>query len=197
MDDDEGNEQLIEDDDKVSKQLDPIQVITPFDPNLIILPEYWDEATKRIVRSELNERMHTIIEWLPRRSPRELDIGAKNLDLEELKERRKQLANFAEHLIYAEKGKIEEFLTILPLRQLASDFRTKVPIAVIVGAKGAGKTYTFLQIALRQYWGKFAEDAGAQDTSIHAFVYPILQSKNLEEPAKKQYKKHGRTQLRP
>jgi hypothetical protein len=162
----------------------PIQVITPFDPNLLILPEYWDEATKRILRSDLSERMHTLVEWLPRRSTRP-DFEIKTMDVDELRERRNKLAHFAEHLIYAEKGKIEEFLTILPLHQLATDFRTKVPIAVIIGAKGAGKTYTFLQLALRQCWEKFAKDAGAQDISVRAFIYPILQSKNLEEAAKK------------
>lgn len=187
--DDLNSEQLLEDDDKVSKLPVPIQIKTPFDPNLLILPENWDDAAKRIVRSNLNEEIHKLIEWLPRKSSIGSDYGAENLDIDKLKEKRNRLADFAEHLVYAEKGKIDDFLTIVPLRQLASDFRSKVPIAVVVGAKGSGKTYTFLQLALRQDWGKFAKDAGARDSSIQAFICPILQSKNLEEPAKEKVQK--------
>jgi len=163
----------------------PIQFLTPFDSNLVVLPESWDEVVKRVTRSDLIEKMSVLTQWLPELSSKITNAVYQYSDLGDLKNRRSELAQYAEELIYAEKGKIGEFLRIHPLRNLASDFRTKVPIAVIIGAKGSGKTYTFLQIVLRQNWKNFAEDAGVKDVQIDAYVCPVFNSKNLEDPAKK------------
>jgi len=77
-----------------------------------------------------------------------------------------------------------EFLAISPLRNLAVDFSAKAPIAVIVGAKGSGKTYTFLQTTLRQDWKTFVANVIGTDTAVSAHIAPILQSRNLGDNAK-------------
>ena len=41
--------------------------------------------------------------------------------------------------------KVSTSLKIAPLRAIARQFSDSLPIAVVVGSKGAGKTYTYLQ----------------------------------------------------
>jgi hypothetical protein len=56
---------------------------------------------------------------------------------------------------------------------------------VIVGAKGSGKTYTFLQIVYRENWQIFVRDAGVGEIESNAVICPLLESSNLQASAKK------------
>lgn len=152
-------------------------VETPFDSELLALPPTWEEALASIRRSELADSMRPLIDWLPVQSNR----SARGTD-QSLRERRVSLRDTSRRLVYAERaeGKDKGFLATAPLRHLASDHRGDVPIAVVVGAKGAGKTYTFLQVVRRQSWEIFAKDAGATDVQIKALICPVLESKNLD-----------------
>lgn len=160
-----------------------LPLVTRFDSSLIVLPDAWDEVIKRL--SSLVDQIAALIDWLPAISSKDFEAEVLQIDIQEIQHRRRELADFTERLTYAETGDIKEFLTIRPLRHLASDFSTNVPIAVIVGAKGAGKTYTFLQTVRRRTWQTFAQDAGIAEVSIEAFVCPVLKSKNLQEMANK------------
>ena len=154
--------------------------VSYFDPNLTVLPDTWDEVMRRLRQSNLIQQISPLIDWLPGLP---LDEAELQINVEELKQKREQLAQFAKSLIYAEIGDIEDFLSIPPLNHLASDFSAKVPIAVIVGAKGSGKTYTFLQTVRRATWQTFVRDAGIPQPSIAAAVCPVLKSRNLHKKA--------------
>lgn len=156
-------------------------VISNFDQNLLVLPDVWDEVIERIQKSNLSEEIATLIDWIP--STKSEKRSSEGYDAFQLKESRENLANYAKKLIYAETGEIQDFLTISPLRNLASNFKASVPIAVIVGAKGSGKTYTYIQIALRKNWKDFVKYFNLQDVSIDAYICPVLKSKNLKENA--------------
>ena len=158
---------------------DPLYLLSHFDRNLMILPNDWNAIRNQLAQSNLLRQIHPLISWLPAPTS-ETDKTPQ----EELLGKRKQLAEFANKLIYAESsetGEIGEFLSIQPLQNLAADHTTKVPIAVIVGGKGAGKTYTFLQIVHCKNWYKFIEKLTgtpvASDCS--SYVYPSLKSINL------------------
>ena len=97
---------------------------------------------------------------------------------------RSSLSQLAATLEYAESGKGDRFLTIAPIRSLATAFSEVAPIAVIIGAKGAGKTYTFLQIIRNGLWSSFLDKATNEPHSPWGILSPILQSKNLEESAR-------------
>jgi hypothetical protein len=90
----------------------------------------------------------------------------------------------ADRLEYAERGEGDEFLVTAALRRLALDHRRQVPIAVVIGAKGAGKTYTFLQVIQRQNWQTFVQDAGVGDIQIEAAICPMFESTNLSDSAR-------------
>ena len=68
--------------------------------------------------------------------------------------KRKRSCSIFKKLIYAETSALKEFFVNTAPRNLASDFLAKIPVSVIVGAKGSGKTYTFLQVVFRNNWAK-------------------------------------------
>ena len=159
---------------------DPLYLLSHFDRNLMILPNDWNAIRNQLAQSDLTRLMPPLINWLPEPTP-ETD---KEPQSEELQGKRKQLAEFANKLIFAElseTGEIGEFLPIPPLQNLATDHTAKVPIAVIVGGKGAGKTYTFLQIVYCKNWYKFIEKLNSPPVTSDCplYVYPVLKSKNL------------------
>ncbi len=104
---------------------------------------------------------------------------------------RRALAELASDLEFAESGRGDKFLRIAPLRALARQFLDTVPIAVIVGSKGAGKTYTCLQVIRSKKWSEFVKIATALDTNAPSgvpmddLIWPLFQSINLKEEAKK------------
>jgi len=162
--------------DETDNNKDPLLVysITPFRDDLAVLPSDWKEALRHIRDSRLDERLTEILEWLPHPST--------NFPQMELEEKRLKLADYAGGLIYAETGEVTDFLKIRPLKRLSSEFSTKVPIAVVIGAKGSGKTFTFLQLARAKNWDKFtAEDSS--NKSIDAAIVPVLKPKNLKDAA--------------
>lgn len=144
---------------------------TPFDKRLIVLPDSWDDAIRRIRDAKLDEGLMEILDWLP---------NPKNPVIQ-LDDKRARLAEYSDKVVYAETGDITDFLRIRPLTNLVSDFNTKVPIAVVIGAKGSGKTLTFLQLTREKEWSKFGGDSNRG--SIKAAILPILKPMKLEEAA--------------
>lgn len=163
----------------ISEDSEPVSIITSFADSLLILPPTWEEVITRIQRSGIQDKMRRLIDWLPvqRSEPFQEDIPS-------LQSQRKSLRDIAKQLVFAENAEVEDFLSTIPLRNLASDHRHRLPIAVIVGAKGSGKTYTFLQIVRRETWKNFARKAEKTEVNANALIAPILESKNLKDTAK-------------
>ena len=116
-------------------------------------------------RSGILAAVQPLVEWLPHQRSEPMEESPSNL-----KSQREKLSSTAKKLVYAENAEAEDFLPTTPLRRLASDHRRQVPITVVVGAKGSGKTYTFLQIIRRKNWHVFAQDACASDVEIKAAI---------------------------
>ncbi|MCQ8127504.1 ParA family protein [Methylomonas rivi] len=96
-----------------------------------------------------------------------------------------RLAKLCEKYIYAENGEGENLLVTEPLRNLAKHYEKNVPITVSIGAKGAGKTFNFLQLCREKKWGNFLNKLGfSQTNNIDTLIFPFLSSKNLKEHAK-------------
>lgn len=71
-----------------------------------------------------------------------------------------------------------------PLQRLAADHRTKLPRRLIIGAKGAGKTYTYLQLARLGRWTDFYAAVGVDpSTMLHpdARLFPLLYPANIND----------------
>lgn len=161
---------------------EPVRIVTPFKQDLLVLPRNWEDVITVLQQSGITDKMRALLEWLPADT-------SKPLEEKDLKYKREILKEKAQELVYAETSKIADFLATTPLKNLASRYQNSLPVAVIVGAKGSGKTYTFLQIVRRENWETFALNAGAEEVDIRAFIAPILESKNLTPYAKKLVKK--------
>jgi MinD-like ATPase involved in chromosome partitioning or flagellar assembly len=157
-----------------------LRVITPFADSLLVLPPAWQDVINRLQRSGIVDAVRPLVEWLPGQQAQKIATS-----LTDLKSQRQQLQDRAKQSIYAENAEVEEFLATNPLRKLASDNRHRLPIVVIVGAKGSGKTYTFLQIVYRENWQIFVRDAGVGEIESNAVICPLLESSNLQASAKK------------
>lgn len=163
----------------LSDDRDPPRVVTRFESGLLALPPDWEDVMDRIEKAGLVEAVYPLLHWLPGGKAARPDVAVAA----DLSGQRRCLAEFAEKLVYAEQGEGEDFLAIEALRRLASDHKHRVPIAVVVGAKGAGKTYTFLQIVRRKVWGEFVKAAGLDDVHSGALICPLLWSTNLGDKA--------------
>ncbi len=58
-----------------------------------------------------------------------------------------------------------------------------MPIAVVMGAKGSGKTFIYLQMARIKVWNEFLKAFDTEDNN-NAFIYPLIFPRNLEDDAK-------------
>jgi len=155
-----------------------LRVITPFADSLLVLPPAWEDVINRLQRSGIVDAVRPLVEWLPGQQAQQIATS-----LTDLKSQRQQLQDRAKQSVYAENAEVEEFLATNPLRKLASDNRHRLPIVVIVGAKGSGKTYTFLQIVYRKNWQNFVRDAGVGEIESNAVICPLLESNNLQPSA--------------
>jgi cellulose biosynthesis protein BcsQ len=162
--------------------LDIVPITTPFDPRFVILPGSWGEVLRMLDQSEIPQRLVRLVEKLPLTSS--LLEPQTETAVNELWTYRNALQSFAGKLIFAETGDIQDFLSIVPLRNLAADFSNRPPVAVVIGSKGAGKTYTFLQAVYRGTWSRFVRDIGELSTTYEASLCPVLQSSNLSEHAR-------------
>ncbi len=163
----------------ISEDHEPLSIITSFADKLLVLPPTWEEVITRIKGSGIQDKMRRLIDWLPVQRGETVQE-----DIPSLKSQREGLRDIAQQLVFAENAEVKRFLPTVPLRNLASDHRRRLPIAVIVGAKGSGKTYTFLQIVHRETWENFAQDAEATEVNANGLIAPLLESKNLKDAAK-------------
>lgn len=165
----------------------------PFSSALLMLPTTWEECVERIERENVPLMVGKLLgDILP--SKRIDSIDGESVSLSN---RRTQLASFAKKVEYAEGGGVAEFLRIRALSNLARDFRTSLPLTVIAGAKGSGKTYAFLQMLRIGTWGKFVLEAGGSDSSVGGQmalssqqldldatrILPVILPMNLQETA--------------
>ncbi len=89
-----------------------------------------------------------------------------------------RLKNFAGDLVFAENPlKTSGFLVIDSYRQLAKRFLNEAPNAVIVGAKGSGKTFFLKTLAGMNSWSEFCRKCGLNGAA-DAKMIPLIWSAN-------------------
>ncbi|MEZ4526241.1 MAG: hypothetical protein R2941_10010 [Desulfobacterales bacterium] len=103
----------------------------------------------------------------------------------------KKLAETAEDYEYAESGKADAFLKTQNLKNLARKFEKQIPTAVVMGAKGSGKTYSYLQLTRLHHWNSFVKKIGGTDKKERNadIIWPLLISQNLKDSAREIVKK--------
>ncbi len=150
-----------------------------FSAALLNLPAAWSEVVTLTNRARLSEILTPLVDALPRQAEPATPVIAPGADT--IHDRRRSLYAFARRLVYAEGSNESSFLTTEALRTLAETHRTELPIAVVLGSKGAGKTFTYLQLCQRPDWASFAEAVEVTGTELRAPTVPVLASANLDE----------------
>ncbi|WP_375509545.1 ParA family protein [uncultured Nostoc sp.] len=98
----------------------------------------------------------------------------------------RRLRDLCQQYEYAEQGRGEDLLVTEPLKNLATNFRDELPHVVSIGAKGAGKTFNYIQLSRFKYWESFLNriDNTIQESQLKTHIFPFLESSNIKDNAK-------------
>ncbi|WP_030347126.1 KGGVGR-motif variant AAA ATPase [Streptomyces sp. NRRL S-1022] len=165
------------DDLAVDEQVLTEPVLSPFREELLALPQSWDAVTEVVRRCGLPD---LLVEFAPGTTP----SAAPAEEPDTLDSRRRALKDSAGRLVFAEQRGMDAglgFLTTEPVRRLITDHSTDLPVAVVVGAKGSGKTFTFARMCAQKTWEGFAAE-NDQRVERSARVVPVLDPANMAEP---------------
>jgi hypothetical protein len=143
----------------------------------------WEEARSKLTPTSV---MEIAREWA------EGQLGVtKSIESQSTSEHHKladvkKLRDLCQLYEYAESGKGEDLLVTEPLKNLASTFRDKLPHVVSIGAKGAGKTFNYIQLSRFKYWENFLQriDNRIETGDTKTYIFPFLESTNLRDNAR-------------
>ncbi|MFG2329834.1 KGGVGR-motif variant AAA ATPase [Streptomyces sp. NPDC048604] len=162
----------------VDEQVLTEPVLSPFREELLALPQSWDAVVEVVRRCGLPG---LLAEFAPSVASK---VATGPEEPTTLDDRRRALEGTARQLVFAEQRGMDSglgFLTTEPVRRLIADHSTDLPVTVVVGAKGAGKTFTFARMCAAGTWEAFAQENG-QDVERAALVIPVLDPVNIAEP---------------
>lgn len=162
----------------VDEQVLTEPVLSPFREELLALPESWDSVVDVIRRCGLPDLLTEFGAGLA-----SVD-SARSEEPTTLDSRRRALKETAGRLVFAERRGMDSglgFLTTEPVRRLITDHSTDLPVVVVVGAKGSGKTFTFAKMCAQGSWEGFARENG-QSVGRSAVVIPVLDPVSIAEP---------------
>lgn len=148
-----------------------------FDPSILSIFS-WEEARMKLNRSPM---MTVAKGWVENLKTRETNDGSPVFTESVVK----QLNETCQKYEFAEKGESEDLLITEPLKNMAKKFNDSLPMIVSIGAKGAGKTFCYLQIARFKKWDLFLEKVlGESNPNFpDADIFPFTQSDKLDKPA--------------
>lgn len=107
-----------------------------------------------------------------------------NLPIDDKLTEVKKLKNICQKYEYAETGEGENLLITTALDNLAKTFQNSLPSVVSIGAKGAGKTFAYVQLSRFQCWENFLDYIKPTDKlNSKTYIFPLLQSVKLQDKA--------------
>jgi len=159
-------------------------VYSRFHESLLQLPKAWSDVVAVVREIKLPALMDPIV-GLPRldHQLRQVDGESPDGTVPTVVDRRRMLGEFAAPLAFAESTATQDFLVTDALQDLVVSHRTLLPVAVVSGAKGAGKTFTQLQMIYRRTWQEYAGATQVGNVSVDARIVPVLTSRNLHQMA--------------
>lgn len=161
--------------DGYSSGLDIVEA--DFNENLMSLSSIKD-SIDALERSSLYDRA---LEWAKSRAPViDSDSAVKPVVGGNKKSQLQRLFETCRNFQFAEQATADDMLVTEPVRNLAKHFSTELPNVVSVGAKGAGKTFTYLQVCRKSTWKAFLEKLEQVNFLKHdGHIMPILASDNV------------------
>lgn len=147
-----------------------------FDENLMSLSNI-KEALSSLKKSSIYQNASNWAQDIKHRDEQPSNIAA-NQPTAELT----NLYSTCEKFQFAENTSDDSMLVIDPIRNLAKNYSESLPNIVSIGAKGAGKTFTFLQVSRSKNWNNFLLKVNRKNKkTIDSYIFPWLSSTNLNE----------------
>jgi MinD-like ATPase involved in chromosome partitioning or flagellar assembly len=107
------------------------------------------------------------------------DANAATLSRQEQAKRLYEVCKAAE---FADSSATSAILATEPLLNLGKHYANELPNLLMIGAKGAGKTFTFRQLVGSGAWQHFLSKLGFDAASTtDAAIFPVLWSDNIED----------------
>lgn len=171
-----GDNGIVDDVEGISPSIDWVEV--EFEASLMSLNSV-SEAISLLVKSPLYE---SASKWAKNRSKTpEVHVVDQDEERPDLKVHVSRLYQVCESFQFAEKSTSNEMLVTDPLRNLAKNYSNEIPNVVSVGAKGAGKTFTFLQLCRTRTWEQFLGKIDIVDPSVpDCHILPAISSQNID-----------------
>ena len=145
----------------------------------------WEEARSKISPTSV---MKVAKEWAEGQllSTPNQELPSKLTEEPNLLTEVRRLRDLCQRYEYAEEGQGEDLLVTEPLKNLATNFRDELPRVVSIGAKGAGKTFNYIQLSRSKYWEIFLNriDKTDRESDTRTYIFPLLQSRKLGDNAK-------------
>lgn len=92
----------------------------------------------------------------------------------------KTIAQLARRYEYAERSASVGLLATPPLKNLARLSAGQLPASVVIGSKGAGKTFAWAQLVIAGQWAGFARHVGVTlPKGDDATIFPLLKPLNI------------------
>jgi len=94
----------------------------------------------------------------------------------------KKLHQVCETAEFADSSHVNRILATEPLLNLGKHFANELPSVLMIGAKGAGKTFTFRQVVQAGSWHAFLRKLGFDlANATDATIFPVLWSDNIND----------------
>ncbi|WP_407925402.1 KGGVGR-motif variant AAA ATPase [Geomonas oryzae] len=140
----------------------------------LLLVNNWDDLSRRLEGTDLYKTVKALAEKIEVKGPA---VAESEVEYNAVMGSAKTLGEFCEMFEYAESGKGTDILITSGLRKLGQSYRDRMPNLVVIGSKGAGKTFTYIQLARLQQWSHFIRKAlpGEGQGDSDALFFPLLE----------------------
>jgi len=164
----------------IDKPFDRLVEFLSFSSNLVHL-EGFDSIDRKLSNSEMSKTIDLLVsDWVDIKANSERENSIPNNKKSSFL---KKLVTTATEMEHAETKLISNFLTTIPLKNITRKYRYTAPVSVVLGAKGSGKTFAYLQLLRSGTWENFINkvEGGNEKFETITHVVPFLKPKNLAD----------------
>ena len=135
----------------------------------------------------LRDPLSSLVDQLTPSKLPEADNNRQIIGKEKAKEIKDRILTLTkDHLEFAEQNREPGILATPPIQKLVNLPDEKLPLAVVLGSKGAGKTFLWSQLVMAQDFASFANmveigDKKPWESSEPALIFPLLCPNNLTD----------------
>ena len=158
-----------------TEYIDNVVVELPFASELIHL-ESIEQIIKKLEGRDFYNNISTLVKEIYDQS------NTENVLPQHMEDREHIIASIhevAENQINAEQNNNFNVLMTAPIKNLVKAYGESVPQAVIIGAKGAGKTFLYRELLGEKKWNAFCMNHSNLRIDKETYIIPLIAPKNI------------------